>query len=65
MGDLQYVMPLLVSILLIGSLNSTLFSASRYLYAGAREGHLPSFISIVNKEHDSPRFALFYHVRRN
>ncbi|KAI6242183.1 Solute carrier family 7 member 13 [Aphelenchoides fujianensis] len=62
MGDAQYIMPLLVSILLIGSLNTTLFSASRYLYAGAREGQMPSFISIVNKEHDSPRCALFYHV---
>ncbi|KAI6183499.1 Solute carrier family 7 member 13 [Aphelenchoides bicaudatus] len=62
MGNLQYLMPFFVSILLIGSLNSTLFSASRYLYAGAREGHLPAFIAIVNKKHDSPRCSLFYHT---
>ncbi|KAI6194992.1 hypothetical protein M3Y96_01183900 [Aphelenchoides besseyi] len=66
MGNAKYVMALLVSILLIvGKQNLTALICStyfRYLYAGAREGHLPSFISIVNKEHDSPRCALFYHV---
>lgn len=39
-----------------------MFSASRYLYAASREGHLPAFISCVNKIHDSPRVALFVHV---
>ena len=39
-----------------------MFSASRYLYAASREGHLPAFISCVNKMHDSPRVALFVHV---
>ena len=29
LGNFQYVMPVLVSILLVGSLNSSLFAASR------------------------------------
>uniref|UniRef100_A0AC34PUP7 Uncharacterized protein n=1 Tax=Panagrolaimus sp. JU765 TaxID=591449 RepID=A0AC34PUP7_9BILA len=62
LGGFQYSVPFFVSIVLIGSLNSTMFSASRYLYAASREGHLPAFISCVNKFHDSPRVALFVHV---
>uniref|UniRef100_A0A915NDP9 Neurotransmitter-gated ion-channel ligand-binding domain-containing protein n=1 Tax=Meloidogyne javanica TaxID=6303 RepID=A0A915NDP9_MELJA len=43
------------------SLNATLFGGSRYLWASARERHFPSFISCINREHDSPRAALFVH----
>ncbi|CAD5217382.1 unnamed protein product [Bursaphelenchus xylophilus] len=62
MGTFRYAMPFLTSLMLIGSLNSTIFTASRYLYAGARQGHMPSFLGVVNEEHDSPRSAIFYHV---
>ncbi|KAL7071516.1 hypothetical protein ACQ4LE_009317 [Meloidogyne hapla] len=58
----KYAMPFLVCIVLIGSLNATLFGGSRYLWASARERHFPSFISCINREHDSPRAALFVHV---
>uniref|UniRef100_A0A914CC51 Uncharacterized protein n=1 Tax=Acrobeloides nanus TaxID=290746 RepID=A0A914CC51_9BILA len=59
LGHFQYIMPLAISILLIGAINSTIFASSRYLYAAARIGYLPSFISCTNKEQDSPRAALF------
>ncbi|MFH4981140.1 hypothetical protein AB6A40_007849 [Gnathostoma spinigerum] len=62
MGNFKYAIPFLVSILLIGSLNSTLFAASRYLFAAARQGHLPTSISCANPETDSPRVALFINV---
>uniref|UniRef100_A0A7E5A1J0 AA_permease domain-containing protein n=1 Tax=Panagrellus redivivus TaxID=6233 RepID=A0A7E5A1J0_PANRE len=62
LGNFRYIVPLFISILLIGTLNSTMFSASRYLYAASREGHLPAFISCINKVHDSPRVALFVHT---
>uniref|UniRef100_A0A914H9I6 Amino acid transporter n=1 Tax=Globodera rostochiensis TaxID=31243 RepID=A0A914H9I6_GLORO len=61
-GFLQYAMPFLVCIVLIGSLNATLFQGSRYIWASARERHFPSFISCINRQHDSPRAALFVHV---
>ncbi|EYC17745.1 hypothetical protein Y032_0029g1846 [Ancylostoma ceylanicum] len=57
-----FIMPIFVAILLIGSLNSTMFSASRYLQAAAKEGHLPSFISGINPITDSPRTALTIHI---
>uniref|UniRef100_A0A914D4B5 Amino acid transporter n=1 Tax=Acrobeloides nanus TaxID=290746 RepID=A0A914D4B5_9BILA len=62
LGKFQYIMPFFISIILIGSLNSMLFVASRYLHSAGRHGNLPSFISCTNKFHDSPRVALFVHI---
>jgi len=36
-----------------------LFSGSRYMWAAAKQGHLPSCFSIVNPETQSPRVAIF------
>ncbi|CAI4232930.1 unnamed protein product [Auanema sp. JU1783] len=62
LGKASFIMPIFVALLLIGSLNSTMFSASRYLQAVAKQGHLPSAISGLNPICDSPRVALFIHV---
>ncbi|VDD95974.1 unnamed protein product [Enterobius vermicularis] len=59
LGSFQYAMPFLICVLLVGSINTTVFSGSRYLYAAARQGHLPSFISCTHLESNSPRTALF------
>uniref|UniRef100_A0A914NA01 Uncharacterized protein n=1 Tax=Meloidogyne incognita TaxID=6306 RepID=A0A914NA01_MELIC len=58
----KYLIALLVCIVLIGSINASLFGGSRFLWASARERHLPAFFSCINREHDSPRVALFVHV---
>ncbi|VDK50575.1 unnamed protein product [Anisakis simplex] len=58
LGRFQYAIPFLICIVLIGSVNGSIFSASRYLYAAARQGHLPNFIRCTNYENDSPRAAL-------
>ncbi|KAL3116179.1 hypothetical protein niasHT_002303 [Heterodera trifolii] len=62
LGPFQVVVPFLICIVLLGSLNSTLFVASRYLYAAARERQLPAFLCCVNERHESPRAALIFHV---
>jgi len=62
LGNLQYAMPFLVTCLLVGSINSTLFAASRYLYAASRERQLPSFLACVHEGSDSPRTALIFHA---
>jgi amino acid transporter len=62
MPSFPYLMPLLVCVLMIGSLNSTIFAASRFLHAAAKSGYLPTFISCSNTETDSPRAALIIHV---
>ncbi|PAV68201.1 hypothetical protein WR25_19347, partial [Diploscapter pachys] len=59
MGSFSNLIPFLIGILFIGSLNSNLFSGSRYMYAAARQGHLPACFSCVNKETESPRVAVF------
>ncbi|VDM08306.1 unnamed protein product [Wuchereria bancrofti] len=56
------VLPFLICILLIGSMNTSLFCASRYLLVAARQGHLPAFLSCSNTEHNSPRVAIFISV---
>ncbi|CAB3408742.1 unnamed protein product [Caenorhabditis bovis] len=59
LGPFANIIPFLIGILLIGSLNSNLFSGSRYMYAAARQAHLPACFSCVNTETDSPRVAVF------
>uniref|UniRef100_A0A1I7Z3M3 Solute carrier family 7 member 13 n=1 Tax=Steinernema glaseri TaxID=37863 RepID=A0A1I7Z3M3_9BILA len=62
LGKFHYAVPFLICIVLVGSLNSTMFSASRYLHAAARQGVIPSWISCTNRKEDSPRAALFLHI---
>ncbi|WKX89892.1 hypothetical protein Q1695_009046 [Nippostrongylus brasiliensis] len=58
LGSFANVIPFLIGVLLVGSLNSNLFSGSRYMYAAARQGHLPTCFSCVNLATDSPRVAV-------
>ncbi|KAI6206550.1 Solute carrier family 7 member 13 [Aphelenchoides besseyi] len=62
LGQAQYLMPFLICILLVGSINSTIYVGSRFLFSGACTNQLPSFLAISNKKHNSPRAAVFYHV---
>ncbi|KAH7718896.1 CRE-AAT-6 protein [Aphelenchoides avenae] len=62
LGRFKHIMPPLIAILLVGSLNSTMFSASRFLCSGARSGHIPSYVACIDRKTDSPRAALFTYV---
>uniref|UniRef100_A0A915D349 Amino acid transporter n=1 Tax=Ditylenchus dipsaci TaxID=166011 RepID=A0A915D349_9BILA len=62
MGQFQYIIPILISLVLIGTFNGTMFAGSRYLFAASRQRQFPAFLSCVNSKHDSPRAALFIHV---
>ncbi|KAF7625994.1 hypothetical protein Mgra_00009819 [Meloidogyne graminicola] len=59
LGGFSEAIPFLIGILLIGSLNSNLFCGSRYMYAAAKQGHLPACFSCINSFHESPRVAVF------
>ncbi|KAI1702738.1 amino acid permease domain-containing protein [Ditylenchus destructor] len=61
-GEYSFLMPIMVCILIVGSLNGTIFVSSRFLHAAARGGFLPTFISCTNPETDSPRAALVIHL---
>ncbi|CAD5209629.1 unnamed protein product [Bursaphelenchus xylophilus] len=58
LGGFSSAIPFLIGVLLIGSLNSNLFSGSRYMFAAAKQGHLPACFSIVNESTQSPRVAI-------
>lgn len=58
-GNFSYAVPFMIALLMCGTLNSSLFCASRYMFAAAREGHLPPFLSGIHDETSSPRPSIF------
>ncbi|KAK6010758.1 hypothetical protein OSTOST_24175, partial [Ostertagia ostertagi] len=57
LGSFANLIPFLIGVLLVGSLNSNLFSGSRYMYAAARQGHLPTCFSWVEVAAERPGAA--------
>uniref|UniRef100_A0A9J2PB04 Amino acid permease/ SLC12A domain-containing protein n=1 Tax=Ascaris lumbricoides TaxID=6252 RepID=A0A9J2PB04_ASCLU len=57
-GGFSYIVPFMVAVLICGTLNSNIFCGSRCMYAAAREGHLPAFLSCIHEGNGSPRAAL-------
>ncbi|CAJ0914061.1 unnamed protein product, partial [Mesorhabditis belari] len=62
LGDLSYIMPVIIALLMISAINSDLFAWSRSLLAGSRAKMMPKFLSLIHEESGSPRVALFFHV---
>ncbi|CAP20458.1 Protein CBR-AAT-4 [Caenorhabditis briggsae] len=62
LGSFSYAIPFMIALLLIGTLNSNIFCGSRFTHAAAREGHLPTFLSCINEESNSPRAALLFQL---
>ncbi|CAJ0587200.1 unnamed protein product, partial [Mesorhabditis spiculigera] len=62
LGNFYYAMPAIVAILMTGTLNSDLFSWSRFILAGARAKMMPTFLALVHADNESPRTGLLFHV---
>lgn len=62
LGSFHYAIPFLISLLLMGSMNSTVFGSSRYLFAGAKSNVMPTMLKSVHPESMSPRAAVAFEV---
>ncbi|CAH1779417.1 unnamed protein product [Owenia fusiformis] len=58
LGAAHYLMPVCVAISIIGSLNASILGCSRVYYVGAREGHLPTLLSMLHIKRLTPVPAL-------
>ncbi|GMT28098.1 hypothetical protein PFISCL1PPCAC_19395, partial [Pristionchus fissidentatus] len=52
------IIPAMIAVLVMGTLNSNIFCGSRMMHAAARESQLPSFLSGLHTASGSPRAAV-------
>lgn len=58
LGVMAWCMPLFVAASTFGSLNAIIFTAARLAFVGAREGHLPTAVALINYSRFTPVTAI-------
>lgn len=59
-GPFAFVMPIFVACSTVGSANGVIFTSSRLFYVGAREGHMPLVLTMINKQTRTPVPAVIF-----
>ncbi|XP_053204866.1 Y+L amino acid transporter 2-like [Panonychus citri] len=60
LGLFRWSMPFFVALSTFGGLNGGIFASSRLFFVGARHGHMPSFVAMVNIRYYTPVNSLIF-----